>query len=142
MRKIITLVIGNLIICFLCGCFLVPVALVGGGVVGGMAISEDTVQNEFDVAYDKVWDASADALDKLGNIESKDKDAGRIEGYVRKSKATIRVEQLTAATVRIQVKVRKSAGVLPDIKTAHTIAHRIATTVKEAPAAETSEAKG
>jgi len=140
MRRIITLAIGNLVICFLCGCFLVPVALVGGGIVGGIAISEDTVQNEFDCAYDKVWDASVDALDKAGGIESKDKEAGRIVGYARKSKVTIAVEQLTASTVRIQVKARKTAGVVPDIKTADSIAHRISLGLKEASPAPPSEA--
>ena len=135
MGKTIALTICILVTCLLCGCFLIPVALVGGGVVGGMAIGEDTVQNEFDVPYDKVWDASVTALDKLGGIESKDKDAGTIVGYVKKSKATISVEQLTPATVRIQVKVRKSAGVRPDINTAHAIAHRIALELKEAPGA-------
>jgi hypothetical protein len=140
MKRITELIVALAVACTLPGCVLVPLALVGGGVVGGMAISEDTVQNEFEDTYDRVWDASVAALDKAGGIESKDKEAGRIVGYVTKSKVTIRVEQLTNSTVRIQVKVRKSAGVLPDIKTAHSVAHRIGLALKEGPPQETARA--
>lgn len=133
MTKIIALSASVLAMYVISGCALVPVALVGGGVVGGMAISEDTVQTEFDRNYDQAWGTSVSVLERAGAIETSDKEAGRIEGYVRKSKVTIRLEQLTPSTVRIQVKARKSAGVLPDIDTAHTIAYRITTALTESP---------
>ena len=140
MNKIIAPVIGLCLMCLLCGCVLVPIALVGGGVVGGMAISEDTVQTEYDGSYDEVWDASVKVLDEAGAIESKDKEIGRVRAYVPKSKVTVRVERLTASTVRIQVKARKSAGVLPDINMAHRIAYRISEALKEAARPEAPKA--
>jgi len=129
-QKIIAVSLGVCMTCALSGCILVPIALVGGGVIGGMAISEDTVQTEFDRSYAQVWDASLAVLDKAGAIEIKDKELGIIQGYVRKSKVTVRLEELTASTVRIQVKARKSAGVLPDIKTSHTIAYRVSKSLR------------
>ncbi len=142
MGRALALTVGGAVACLLCGCVLVPIALVGGGVVGGMAISEDTVQTEFDRSYDEVWAASLDVLEKAGGIETKDKEIGRIEAYVPKSKVTIKVEQLTASTVRVQVKARKVARVLPDIKTAHRIAYRIGASLKESPTPESpGEAK-
>jgi len=135
MAKIFGLIVGSGIMCFLCGCVLVPLALVGGGVVGGLAISEDTVQTEFDRSYDDVWDACVEVLGSAGAIEMKDKEVGRIQGYVPKSKVTVTVEQLTPAAVRIQVKARKAARLLPDINMSHRIAYRIGMSLKESPAA-------
>jgi len=109
-------------------------------VVGGMAIGEDTVQTEFDRSYDEVWNASVKVADKAGAIETKDKEAGTIRAFVPKSKVTITVERLTASTVRIQVKARKSAGVLPDINMSHRIAYRIAQALKETAVPETPKA--
>lgn len=140
MNRIIALVIGLCLMCLLSGCFLVPVALVGGGVVGGMAISEDTVQTEFDQSYDRVWNASVKVLDEAGAIETKDKEIGRIRAYVPKSKVTVTVERLTPSTVKLQVKARKSAGVLPDINMAHRIAYRISEALKEPARAEAPKA--
>jgi len=140
MKKIVAVTAGVWILCLLSGCFLVPIALVGGGVIGGLAISEDTVQTEFDKGYDQVWGASVEALEKVGAVETKDKEIGRIEGHARKSKVTIKLEQVTASTVRIQVKARKTVGVLPDIKTAQRIAYRINTSLKEAGDVQTSKA--
>ncbi len=134
MRNVVTLTVACAVLCLLCGCVLVPIALVGGGVVGGMAISEDTVQTEFDRTYDQVWDACISVLDKAGAIESKDKEVGIVQAYVPKSKVAVRVEQLTETTVRIQVKARKAARLLPDIKMAHKVAYRIGAALKEAPA--------
>ena len=131
MGRTIALGLGGLLACLVCGCALVPIALVGGGVVGGLAISEDTVQAEYDRGYDQVWNAAADVLEKAGVVQSKAKEQGRIEGYVPKSKVTITVERLTASTVRVQVKARKSSGVLPDIKTSHKIAFRIGEMVEQ-----------
>ena len=62
-----------------------------GGIVGGIAISEDTVQTEFDQGYDQVWNASVDVLRKAGSLITKYKQAGRIEAHVPKSKVTVRV---------------------------------------------------
>ena len=136
MRRIVALVVGVGTLWLLCGCVLVPIALIGGGVIGGIAIGQDTVQNEFDRSYDEVWDASMKVIDEAGAIETKDKEIGRIRGYVPKSKVTVTITQLTESTVRIQVKARKTAGVVPDIKTAHRVAHRIATALKEVPGGE------
>ncbi len=138
MRKIPlwTVAIGSL--CLFSGCILVPIALVGGGVIGGIAISEDTVQNELDASYDDVWNASVQVLDESGAIETKDKEIGTIKGYVPKSKVTVTVSQLTESTVRLQVKARKTAGVVPDIKMAHRIAHRIASVLGQAPEQDSS----
>lgn len=140
MQKIIALVVSISVMCLLSGCFLVPVALVGGGVVGGMAISEDTVETEFDRSYEQVWNASVKVLAEAGAIETKDKEIGRIRAFVPKSKVTVRVQRLTASTVRIQVKARKSAGVLPDINMSHRIAYRIVTALEEAARPETPKA--
>jgi hypothetical protein len=131
MWKITLWTVGIGTLCLFCGCVLIPIALVSGGVIGGIAISEDTVQNEFDYSYDAVWNASVDVLEESGFIEAKDKEIGTIKGYVPKSKVTITVSQLTKSTVTIQVKARKSAGVVPDINTAHRVAHRIAAALEE-----------
>ena len=131
MRKTGLLTLGCVISWLACGCVLIPIALVGGGIVGGIAISEDTVQNELDASYDAVWDASVKVLEEAGAVETKDKEAGHIQGYVPKSKVTITVSQLTPSTVRIQVKARKTAGVVPDIKMAHRVAYRIVGSVQK-----------
>lgn len=142
MRKIGLLTLGCVISWLACGCVLIPIALVGGGIVGGIAISEDTVQNEFDASYEEVWDASVKVLEEAGVVQTKDKEAGHIQGYVPKSKVTITLSQLTPSTVRIQVKARKTAGVVPDIKTSHRIAHRIVQSVQKTPEkTETEETK-
>lgn len=133
MRKIGLLTLGWVISWLACGCVLIPIALIGGGIVGGIAISEDTVQNEFDASYDEVWDASVNVLEESGVVETKDKEAGHIQGYVPKSKVTITVSQLTPSAVRIQVKARKTAGVVPDIKMSHRIAYRIVQSVQKTP---------
>lgn len=135
MRRILSLSICIGIICLVCGCALIPLALVGGGVVGGLAISEDTVQTEFDRSYDDVWNACVEVLESAGAIEMKDREVGRIQAYVPKSKVTVTVEQLTPAAMRIQVKARKAARLLPDINMAHRIAYRIGMSLKEPPAA-------
>jgi hypothetical protein len=131
MRKIGLLTLGCVISWLACGCVLIPIALVGGGIIGGIAISEDTVQNELDASYDEVWDASVKVLEGAGAVETKDKEIGEIRGYVPKSKVTITVSQLTPSTVRIQVKARKTAGVVPDIKMAHRVAYRIVQSVQK-----------
>ena len=139
MRTIRLFTLSCVLVWLACGCVLIPIALVGGGIIGGIAISEDTVQNEFDAGYDEVWDASVRVLEESGVVETKDKAAGHIQGYVPKSKVTITVSQLTPSAVRIQVKSRKTAGVVPDIKTSHRIAHRIVQSVQKTPDKGASE---
>ncbi len=131
MRKTTLLTLGCVILWLACGCVLIPIALVGGGIIGGIAISEDTVQNELDASYDEVWDASVKVLEEAGAVETKDKEIGEIRGYVPKSKVTVTVAQLTPSTVRVQVKARKTAGVVPDIKMAHRVAYRIVQSVQK-----------
>jgi hypothetical protein len=140
MKKIFALTVSLWVVFHLSGCVLVPLALVGGGVVGGIAISEDTVQTEFDHSYDRVWDACVEVLEKAGAITAREKEAGRITAHVPKSKVTVQLEQPTESTVRVQVKARKIVGVVPDIKLAHTIAHRIGMAIKEAPVAASARA--
>lgn len=142
MRKIGLFVLTWVSLWFVSGCVLVPIALVGGGIVGGIAISEDTVQNEVDASYDEVWDASLKVLEEAGAVETKDKEAGHIQGFASKTKVTITVSQLTPSSVRIQVKSRKTAGVVPDIKMSHRIAYRIVQAVQKSPdKAEPEKAK-
>ena len=140
MQKTMAVAVGLGVVCMLSGCVLVPIALVGGGVIGGIAISEDTVQTDFDESYDDVWNAALQVVDQLGAIEIKDEDVGRIQGYVPKSKVMVQLQQLTPATVRVHVKARKTAGVVPDIKTSHRVAHGIAEALEESAAAEASSA--
>jgi hypothetical protein len=136
MQKVIAVVAGIGVACMVSGCVLVPIALVGGGVIGGIAISEDTVQTDFDESYDEVWNAALGVVDELGKVEIKDEDVGRIQGYVPKSKVTVQLQQLTPSTVRVHVKARKTAGVVPDIKTSHRVAHGIAEALEETASSE------
>jgi hypothetical protein len=132
MQKIIAVTLGISLLSFLSGCILVPLGLMAGGVVGGIAISEDTVEAAFDRSYNQVWDASVEVVDKAGAVESEDRGAGTIQGLVRKTKVTVKLEQLTPATVRVRVKARKwVARFKPDIKTADKIAYRIGQVLQE-----------
>ena len=120
MRK---LIISLALLCsssFLYGCVAV---LIGAGVAGGIAISEDTAKLEADTGFRRAWGAAYEAVESMGAITSRDKDAGKIEATVRESKVNVQIVAVTSKTIRIQVKARKN--LLPNIDLAMEIINKI-----------------
>jgi len=121
MKKFLQLLLVLVMAVNFTGC---AVVLVGAGVAGGLAIAEDTVKLTKDRSYNKCWSATLSEIQKMGKVDLKDKDAGKIEATVRDSKVWATVKILTPKTVTIEIKCRKN--MFPNINLANEIANRIA----------------
>lgn len=99
--------------------------LFGAGAAGGYAISQDEIEGFLDKKYDAVWDASRKVIQREGAILSEDKAAGNIQAQVEKSEVTLKIEQISAASLRVRVQARKSMKLLPDIDLAHDLYNQI-----------------
>jgi hypothetical protein len=97
----------------------------GAGAAGGYAISQDEIEGFMDKKYDAVWDASRKVIQREGAILSEDKAAGNIQAQVEKSEVTLKIEQISAASLRVRIQARKSMKLLPDIDLAHNLYNQI-----------------
>ncbi len=99
--------------------------LLGTGAAGGYAISKDEIEGLTDSSYDKAWNASKQIIREEGAPTLEDRTHGKIEAVVGGSTVELNVAQVTAKTVRLRVKARKSKGLFPDIKLAQQLYTRI-----------------
>lgn len=113
---------------FLCFHFLFSgcvLFLVGAGAAGGYAVSKDTIEGLIEKRFDSVWSASREVLMNEGFIRHEDRARSEIEAEVRGSVVTIRVNQATDRTIRIQVKARKGHKLLPNANLANELYNKI-----------------
>lgn len=102
-----------------------PLFLLGAGAAGGYAVSKDQIEGILEKKLDSVYKASRETLMYEGFIRSEDKPHGTIEGEVKKSIVNIEVNQMSERTVRLRVKARKAAKLLPDIELANELYNKI-----------------
>jgi hypothetical protein len=95
--------------------------LLGAGAAGGYAISKDEIEAMYDAKYDKVWNATKTTLQHNGALTLDDRNHGKIEAIVGGSTINVMIDQVTAKTVRLRIKARKTKGLFPDIDLAQEI---------------------
>lgn len=95
--------------------------LIGAGAAGGYSISKDEIEGMTDVSYDKAYAAAKEVIRKEGAPTLEDKEHGIINAVVGSSDVELNLNQVTAKTVRLRVKARKTKGLFPDIKLAQNI---------------------
>ena len=121
MRKLKAIGILSLILSlggFSSGC---AIFLLGAGAAGGYSISKDEIEGMTDVSYDKAYAAAKEIIRKEGAPTLEDKEHGIINAVVGSSDVELNLNQVTAKTVRLRVKARKTKGLFPDIKLAQNI---------------------
>ena len=104
----------------LCGC---AVLLIGAGVAGGVAISRDTAKLEIDTSFNRAWKVTYSIIDRMGQINLQDKQAGEIQATVKESSITAQITQITSKSVRIEIKARKN--LLPNMDLSVEIINKI-----------------
>ena len=120
MKKIFVPLIAFFLLAYLSGCAAV---LIGGAVAGGVAISKDTAKLEKDTSYDRAWSIAYKTINNMGRIDLQDKKAGKIQADIKDAKVTAQITQITAKSVRIEVKARKN--LFPNIDLAVDIINKI-----------------
>jgi hypothetical protein len=88
-----------------CGCALL---LIGGGVAGGIAISQDTAKLEIDRSFDRGWSVTYSTLKNMGTINLEDRKTGKIEADIKGSQVIAHISQITARSIRVEIKARKN----------------------------------
>src|SRR3989338_6811257 len=91
------------------------VLALGAGAAGGYAISKDEMEGFSSQKYDHIWNVSEQVLQEEGSIEIRDKQAGRIEAFVKGSKVKFELEQISPESTRIRVQARKAMNMFPDM---------------------------
>ncbi len=102
------------------GCALL---LIGAGAAGGYAISKDSVKNNYDLPFGRVYRASLDVAKQMGHVTLEDEKHGVIKATVNDVNVTITVKQLTRKTVELKVKAR---SVMPKIEVAQEVYNKVA----------------
>ncbi|RMH01691.1 MAG: DUF3568 family protein [Planctomycetota bacterium] len=118
--RILALALGSAV---LPGCALLVGAAIGAGVV--YAVSEDSVEVLFDAPFDEVFDVCEAQLERSGRVELSDDARGAVEGSVRDSEVSIRIETTRQGLQRVTVTARKYEGLGPDLETAQWLADAI-----------------
>ena len=86
------------------------VPLIVGAAVGGVtvyAVSKDTVQGDTDKSYDSIWNAALRVSKIRGTIKQENYTKGTLEVEAEANRVYIRLFNLTRATTRLRVSVRK-----------------------------------
>jgi len=99
------------------GCFYVVAGAVGA--LGGYAISRDTIEGELDISFGSLWTSSIDVLDIMGVVIAEDQTKGIIQAEVNGAAVKVRIDQLTAETIRFRVTARKY--LLPQLNIAQNV---------------------
>ena len=107
---------------FSSGC---AIFLLGAGAAGGIAISDDTMEGNFDKNFDRVWKITREVIMHDGFIRLEDKPHGKLEAEIKKSQVEVELSQLTPQTVRLRIKARKGYKLLPDMDLANSLHNRI-----------------
>ena len=122
MRKNIALIVLAVVSLACSGCAVLLIGVAAGG-VGMYAASNDAIQGESVMAFEKVWNAAVQVSKIRGTISKEDPNAGVIELDAESSKVWIRVTRLTGETTRLRVAARKFK--LPNLTLAQDLFLRI-----------------
>jgi hypothetical protein len=117
---VLSLLLGSQL--FFSGC---AIFLLGAGAAGGMAISKDSIEGTVDKPFDRVWNAGREVLKQEGFIRLENKPAGVMEAEVQKSQVKFEAQQITEKTVRLRVKARKTAKLMPNMDLANILYNKI-----------------
>ena len=126
MRKILAVLCAVACAFGACGCVAVFWAAAGG--VGVFAASKDTLQGEFDISYDRLWDSSLTVMKYRGAVTNQAVEQGTIEGLDGKTKVWIKLERVTQATTRLRVSARRYK--MPNLEVAQQVYTKIIEQVK------------
>ncbi|PIQ89088.1 MAG: hypothetical protein COV72_04655 [Candidatus Omnitrophica bacterium CG11_big_fil_rev_8_21_14_0_20_42_13] len=97
--------------------------------VAGILIGKDSSRRDFDVAYDKAYDAAVAAIKEMGELVSESRDSGLITARVQGCKATLKIVKIGEKSSGITVSARKV--VLPKPEIAAGIMHQISQRLKK-----------
>jgi hypothetical protein len=126
MRKTLAIVCAVACAFGACGC--VPIFWAAAGGVGVFAASKDTLQGEFDISYDRLWDSSLTVMKYRGTVTNQAVEQGSIEGLDGKTKVWIKLERVTPATTRLRVSARRYK--MPNLEVAQQVYTKIIEQVK------------
>ena len=99
------------------------VLLVGAGAAGGYAISQDSIKNDFDLPFARVFRVSRDVVKETGLVTLEDDRRGLITAVVEGADVTVSVKRISQKTVELKVKARQL--LLPKFEIAQTIYNHI-----------------
>ena len=99
------------------GCVFVVAGTIGA--VSGYAVTRDTIQGEYDVAYSRAFKSAADVCGILGTVTMRDQAKGTVDALVDHAKVKVEITQLTPQAIRLKVKARK--GIFPRMGTAEKV---------------------
>jgi len=91
--------------------------------VTGVLIGKDSSQAEFNLNYDKVFDAAVKIMEKIGTISKQDPKGGIIKGKVNGSSISIEFEKKSGKNIVVTVSARKY--MIPKPKVAGGILYQI-----------------
>ena len=104
--------------------------VVGGvGALGGYIASPDTVEGMTEADLSQVFDTAIEVISIMGLVEEKNESGGVIKAKVNGAKVTVIVTQMSSASVKLSVKVRRHY--LPKISLAQDIFVKIMSRVNE-----------
>jgi hypothetical protein len=127
MKRLHVAIIGLSLVVCLCGCAPLLLTL---GAAGTAAVSLDTIRLERNIEYDKVWQATLDALKQNdASIDSEDKEKGLIKATIEFSNISINVAQIQDRPTAVDITVRRKG--LPNLKLADALAEDINAQLKK-----------
>ncbi len=117
-QPVLSLFFGAVLILSVSGC--VPLIIGGAaGALGAYAVSKDTIQGDTDKAYGRLWNSAMMVARSRGVIKEEDNVRGYLQFQDGSTLVTVKLVQLTRATVRLKVSGRKHH--LPDINLAQDV---------------------
>ena len=117
-QPVLSLFFGAVLILSVSGC--VPLIIGGAaGALGAYAVSKDTIQGDTDKAYGRLWNSAMMVARSRAVIKEEDNVRGYLQFQDGSTLVTVKLVQLTRATVRLKVSGRKHH--LPDINLAQDV---------------------
>ncbi|MBU1043265.1 MAG: DUF3568 domain-containing protein [Candidatus Omnitrophica bacterium] len=121
MKNFSIAIISIIILVSACGCAPFLLTL---GAAGTAAVSIDTIRLERNITYDRAWNATIAALKQQdAKINKQNMESGVIQAMLEQSDITIRIAQIKARPVAIDITSRRKG--IPDLKTADILLEEI-----------------